>query len=50
MDNIILKEKLEGEIISLKKEFENMKCQRLDFMQEMILSPSTTEPSLILGS
>ena len=30
------KENLENEIIFLKNQFENMKCHRIDFMQEMI--------------
>ena len=36
MEETTRKENLENEIIFLKNQFENMKCHRLDFMQEMI--------------
>ena len=36
MEETTRKENLENEIIFLKNQFENMKCHRTDFMQEMI--------------
>ena len=36
MEETTRKENLENEIIFLKNQFENMKCHRIDFMQEMI--------------
>ena len=35
MEETSRKENLENEIIFLKNQFGNMKCNRLDFMQEM---------------